>query len=307
MSTNVPNILFMGTGLMGFPMAGRLVSAEFPLTVWNRTPDKAAPLAERGAKLADSPAEAARQADIAVAMLTDGAAVADVLFKQGVADAMRPGALVIDMSSIKPKEARAHAARLASRGIAHLDAPVSGGTLGAVEGTLAIMAGGERADFERAAPVFAALGRATLVGPAGAGQLAKLANQAIVAINIGGVAEALLLAAAGGADPASVREAIRGGFADSRILEVHGERMLKRDFVPGGRINVHIKDLNNILEAAHEAGLRLPVSETLLKLMVAVRDELDGGGYDHSAVLLALERMSDGRRVGTAPDRLPKG
>ena len=297
----------MGTGLMGFPMSRRLLAAEFPLTVWNRTREKAAPLADHGAKLADSPAEAAREADIAVAMLTDGAAVADVLFKQGAADAMRPGTLVIDMSSIKPSEARAHAARLQARDIAHLDAPVSGGTLGAVEGTLAIMAGGEKADFDRAAPVFSAMGRATLVGPAGAGQLAKLANQAIVAINIGGVAEALLLAAAGGADPAAVREAIRGGFADSRILLVHGERMLQRDFVPGGRINVHIKDLNNILEAAHEAGVRLPVSETLLKLMTAVRDELQGGGYDHSAVLLALEQMSDGKRVGTAPDRLPKG
>jgi len=307
MRTNVPNILFLGTGLMGFPMSRRLLAADHAVTVWNRTKEKAAPLADHGATLADSPAEAAREADIAVAMLTDGAAVADVLFKQGAADAMRPGTLVIDMSSIKPSEARAHAARLQARDIAHLDAPVSGGTLGAVEGTLAIMAGGAEADFERATPVFSAMGRATLVGPAGAGQLAKLANQAIVAINIGGVAEALLLAAAGGADPAAVREAIRGGFADSRILQVHGERMLQRDFVPGGRINVHIKDLNNILEAAHEAGVRLPVSETLLKLMTAVRDELQGGGYDHSAVLLALEQMSDGKRVGTAPDRLPKG
>ena len=306
MAKKLPKVAFLGTGLMGFPMSCRLVSAEFPVTVWNRTAAKAAPLAEQGAKVAETPIDAVRDADIVITMLTDGAAVSDALFDEGAADAMRPGTLVIDMSSIKPIEARAHAKRLAKRSIGHLDAPVSGGTLGAVEGALAIMVGGEEADFERAQPVLAVLGRATLVGPSGAGQLAKLANQAIVAINIGGVAEALLLAAAGGADPAAVRDAIRGGFAESRILEVHGERMIERNFVPGGQIKVHIKDLNNILDAAHEAGLRLPISQTLLELMKAVRDELNGGGYDHSAVLLALEQMSDGRRVGAAPDRLPK-
>ena len=306
MTDRSANISFLGAGLMGKPMASRLLDGGFSVTVWNRTPDKARPLAERGASLAETPVDAAQGAEIIITMLTDGAAVADVLFKQGAADAMRPGGLVIDMSSIRPKEARTHAARLKQRGIGHLDAPVSGGTLGAVEGTLAIMVGGEMADFQRAQAVFARMGRATLVGPAGAGQLAKLANQAIVAINIGGVAEALLLAAAGGADPAAVRQAIRGGFAESRILEVHGARMLQRDFVPGGQITVHIKDLNNILEAAHEAGLHLPVSETMLKLMTAVRDELAGGRYDHSAVLLALEQMSDGARVGKAPDKLPK-
>lgn len=306
MAETAPKLAFLGTGLMGSPMARRLLAAGFPLRVWNRTMAKAAPLAEAGARLAETPAEAVQDADIVVTMLTDGTAVAEILFGQKAAAAMKRASLLIDMSSIKPKEARDHAARLAERGVGHLDAPVSGGTLGAVEGTLAIMVGGERSDFERARPVFAAMGRATLVGPSGAGQIAKLANQAIVAINIGGVAEALLLAAAGGADPASVREAIRGGFAESRILEVHGARMIERNFVPGGRINVHIKDLNNILEAAQEAGLHLPISKTLLKLMVAVRDELKGGAYDHSAVLLALEDMSDGRRVGKAPDKLPK-
>lgn len=300
-----PKVAILGMGLMGVPMARRLLAAGFPVTVWNRTRAKAQVLHADNAIIAASPVEAVCEVDIVITMLSDGAAVGEVLFDQGAAQAMRPGALVIDMSSIKPQEARTHAERLKTMGLSHLDAPVSGGTGGAAAGTLAIMVGGEEADFARAAPVFAPLGRATRVGPSGAGQLAKLANQIIVAINIGGVAEALLLAAGGGADPAAVREAIRGGFAESRVLEVHGQRMLERNFVPGGQIQVHIKDLNNILEAAREIGVKLPVSEAMLGLMVAVRDELRGAAYDHSAVLLELEALSNGRRLGTAPDRLP--
>lgn len=171
-------------------------------------------------------------AEIVVCLLENGPVVGQVLFDQGAAATMARGALVGDMSSIKPAEARAHALRLADMGLAHLDAPVSGGTVGAQDGTLAIMAGGDATDFARAAPVFAALGRATHVGPHGAGQLAKLANQMIVGISIGAVAEALLLAERGGADMAKVREAISGGFADSRVLQVHGQRMVERDFAP---------------------------------------------------------------------------
>lgn len=295
----------LGTGLMGQPIARRLVDAGFDVTVWNRSPEKILPLLAAGAKAAENPAGAARGADAVITMLTDGSVVKHVLFAQGVADVLVAGAMVIDMSSIKPAEAVNHVKRLALSGIAHLDAPVSGGTRGAEEGNLAIMVGGLPEEFERAQKIFAALGRATLVGPSGAGQLAKLANQAIVATNIGGVAEALLLVSGGGADPAAVRTALRGGFADSRILQEHGQRMLDRNFLPGGPLEIHIKDLNNILEAAHEFGVAMPIAEKMLSLFETVRDELGGGGYDHSALLLALELMSKPNRVGTGEDKVP--
>jgi 2-hydroxy-3-oxopropionate reductase len=185
-----------------------------------------------------------------------------VLFEpgSGAARAMAPGTLWVDMASIRPAEARDHAARLAALGVTHLDAPVSGGTGGAQAGTLAIMAGGDAADFERAQPVFAALGRATHVGPHGAGQLAKLANQMIVGVTIGVVAEALLLCEKGGADMARVKEAITGGFADSRILQVHGQRMVERDFAPRARMSVQLKDLRNALATAAEIGFDAPIT-----------------------------------------------
>jgi 2-hydroxy-3-oxopropionate reductase len=226
-------IAFLGIGLMGAPMATNLLKAGFSVTVWNRTPAKAETLAAVGAKVSPSAADAVHDADIVITMLTNGPAVDDVLFGGGkVAAAIRKGVLVIDMSSIPPAIARDHAKRLAKLGIAHLDAPVSGGTGGAQSGKLVIMAGGPPDDFARAQTVFAPLGKPTLVGGSGAGQLAKLCNQAIVGITIGAVAEALLLAAAGGADPAAVRQALMGGFADSRILQEHGQRMLNRRFLP---------------------------------------------------------------------------
>lgn len=225
-------IAVLGIGFMGFPMSRRLCEAGHEVHVWNRSRDKAERVAPFGATVHDSPAAAAAQADIVISMLENGAVVGQVLFDQGTAQAMKRGTLVIDMASIKPREAREHAQVLQALGIAHLDAPVSGGTVGAEAGTLAIMAGGHAADFERAADVFKAFGRATHVGPHGAGQLAKLANQMIVGITIGAVAESLLLCEKGGADMAKVREAISGGFADSRILQVHGQRMVERDFAP---------------------------------------------------------------------------
>jgi len=220
---------------------------------------------------------------------------------EDAAGSIAPGALVIDMSSAPPDLARTHAKWFAARGIDYLDAPVSGGTIGAEQATLAIMVGGAPAAFERAAPIFAALGRATLVGPAGSGQLA---NQAIVAVTIGAVAEALLLAAAGGADPAAVRQAILGGFADSRVLALHGNRMILRDFIPGGPADHQVKDCATIVATAKAAGLTLPFAETALALF---RDLVAHGGarYDHSALLLELERRNAPARIGTAPDRLP--
>lgn len=291
---NSPHIAFLGVGLMGAPMARRLLAAGFPVTAWNRTRAKAEALEPDGARVAATAAEAVRQAGTVITMLEAGAVVTDVLFpegaaQEGAAQAAQRGALVIDMSSIPPSLAREHAKRLAGRGLKYLDAPVSGGTVGAEQGTLAIMAGGDAADFARALPVFNALGRATLVGPWGSGQLAKLANQAIVGITIGAVAEALILAGRGGADPAAVRQAIRGGFAESRILELHGERMVKRDFAPRGRVSVQIKDLATVLATAGELGLDLPFTREAHRLFVELRDRLGGGDLDHSALFLRLE------------------
>lgn len=259
-------VSLIGTGMMGAPMARRLCAAGFQLAVWNRSPEKARPLATNGARVAVTLEEAVRDAEVVVTMIEHGEAMDDLLFRQGLADALPAGALLVDMSSIRPAQARAHAAVLAERRVAHLDAPVSGGTLGAQAGTLAIMAGGDAQDFDRATPVFAPLGRATRVGPHGAGQLAKLANQMIVGITIGAVAEALLLAERGGADPALVREALRGGFADSRILEVHGQRMIERDFAKRGSVAVQLKDLRNALATGAESGLDAPITQLLEQL-----------------------------------------
>ncbi len=284
-------IALLGTGLMGAPMGQRLLAAGFDLTVWNRTPEKAATLARQGARMAPSSRAAVREAEFVICMLSNGAAVTEVLDSGGVAEAMAPRALFIDMSSIPPDAARRHAALLAGRGIAALDAPVSGGVVGAAAGTLAIMAGGELDAFVQALPVFKALGRATRVGPAGAGALAKLANQMIVGMTIGAVAEALLLVEAGGANPMAVHEAIRGGFAESRVLELHGARMLARDFAPGAHAATQLKDLASALDAAAGVGLDLPLTREVHGLYQTFVRE-GGAELDHSALLLALERRN---------------
>ena len=292
MTTTTPlRIAVLGTGMMGLPMARRLCMAGHQVHAWNRTRAKAAPLAQDGATVHGTAADAVRPADITISLLENGPVVADVLFAQGAAQAMRPGSLFIDMASIQPAEARDHAARLQALGVACLDAPVSGGTLGAEAGTLAIMVGGEASDFERAQPVFAALGRATLVGPHGAGQLAKLANQMIVGITIGAVAEALLLAAKGGADMAKVREAITGGFADSRILQVHGQRMVERDFAPRGRMAVQLKDLRNALSTAADIGFTAPITQ-LFEQLYAEGSAHGLADQDQSALFMELARRN---------------
>lgn len=298
-------IAFLGIGLMGAPMATNLLNAGFAVTVWNRTPAKAESLRASGATVSPGAADAVRDADIVITMLTNGPAVEEVLFgAPNVAAAIRKGALVIDMSSIPPATARDHAARLAKLGIAHLDAPVSGGTGGAQSGKLVIMAGGPPDDFVRAQAVFAPLGKPTLVGGSGAGQLAKLCNQAIVGITIGAVAEALLLAAAGGADPAAVRQALMGGFADSRILQEHGQRMLNRRFLPGFAIANQVKDLDTVLDAAREAKLDLPLAARVTDLFRELAGA-GGGGYDHSGLLLELEKRNAPARLGSILDTLP--
>lgn len=266
-------IAILGIGLMGFPMGRRLCEAGHEVHVWNRTLHKAQRLIKAGATVHEEPAAAVHDADLVITMLDNGTVVGHVLFALGAAAAMKPGTLLVDMSSIKPVEARDHAARLSELHIAYLDAPVSGGTIGAESGSLAIMVGGKASNFERALPVLNVFGRATHVGPIGAGQLTKLANQMIVGATIGIVAEALLLCERGGANMTKVREAITGGFADSRILQVHGQRMVERDFAPRGRMSVQLKDLRNALSTAKEIGFDAPIT--------ALFEQLYAQGVDH--------------------------
>ncbi|MCK6415053.1 MAG: NAD(P)-dependent oxidoreductase [Giesbergeria sp.] len=280
-------VAVLGIGLMGYRMAQRLREAGHEVHVWNRTHERAAPLADLGATVHTSAPQAAAAAECVITMLENGPVVGEVLFDLGTAQAMAAGTLVIDMSSIRPAEARGHAARLGERGVHHLDAPVSGGTVGAEQGTLAIMAGGRPQDYQRALPVFEALGHPTHVGPHGAGQLAKLANQMIVGITIGAVAEALLLAAKGGADMGKVREAIQGGFADSRILQLHGLRMVERDFTPHGRLSVQLKDMRNAMATAQEIGFDAPITQ-LFESLYAAGEEHGLGGLDHSGLFVEL-------------------
>lgn len=284
-------IAFLGTGLMGAPMVRRLLKAGFPVTVWNRDPAKAEALVTDGATQAASPHEAVIGADVVFTMLTNGAAVSEVLFDKGVADVIKPAKIVVDCSSIAPPLARENARRLAERGIRNIDAPVSGGTAGASSGTLAIMAGGNKADVEELREIFAALGRVTYVGPSGAGQVCKLANQQIVAVTIGAVAEAMILVEAGGASRAAFRDAIRGGFAESRILELHGGRMVNRDFAPGGTSSNQLKDLEAVVAMAGELSLSLPLTKEVRQQFHDFVQQ-GGGGDDHSALLLHLEKLN---------------
>jgi len=282
---------FLGTGLMGKPMAMNLIKAGYRLTVWNRTPSKTLELISAGARLGKSPADVVRDARAIVLMLENGAIVTGLLFAQGVASACTENTLVIDMSSIAPAIAEDHARLLQRAGLRYVDAPVSGGTIAAEEGTLAIMAGGDSNDLGDAAPIFEALGNVTHVGPHGRGQLCKLVNQCIVAVTIGAVAEGLTLAKAGGADPAQVRKAILGRFCQSRILELHGQRMIERNFKPGGLIRNQIKDLDAALEVSDRVGVTLPLTQRVRDLFA----DLAGSGsemLDHSALILRLEALA---------------
>jgi 2-hydroxy-3-oxopropionate reductase len=276
---------------MGKPMALNLLKAGFKLRVWNRTPEKALEVVKAGAELVSSLVEVAQGSSAIITMLENGAVVTEVLFASGLVAASEAGTILIDMSSIAPAIAEDHAKLLEARSLQYIDAPVSGGTVGAVGGTLAIMAGGLEADIEDARDIFAALGKVTHVGPHGRGQLCKLVNQSIVAITIGAVAEGLLLAKKGGADPAKVREAIMGGFCQSRILELHGLRMIEGIFEPGGTVKNQIKDLNAVLEVAAKLKLELPLTKQVHGLFT---DLAASGGelLDHSALYLQLERQS---------------
>jgi 2-hydroxy-3-oxopropionate reductase len=280
-------IALLGIGLMGLPMGRRLCEAGHSVHVWNRTWHKAEQLAPLGATVHTSPGQATKGAELVILMLDNGEVVGRVLFELGAAASMVPGTLVVDMSSIKPIEAKDHAARLSELGVDYLDAPVSGGTMGAEQGTLAIMVGGKASNFDRAVPVLKVFGRPTHVGPIGSGQLTKLANQMIVGATIGVVAEALLLCERGGADMGKVKEAITGGFADSRILQVHGQRMVDRDFAPRARMTVQIKDLRNALATAQEVGFDAPIT-ALFEQLYAQGIEHGLADLDHAGLFVEL-------------------
>ncbi|WP_296229227.1 2-hydroxy-3-oxopropionate reductase [Ralstonia sp. UBA689] len=283
---------FIGLGIMGTHMARNLLKGSHTLVVSGKhsVPDD---LRAHATVVANS-AAVAQAADIIIAMVPDTADVADVLFgEDGVARGLSAGKLFIDMSSISPIETQAFAKRVETLGADYLDAPVSGGEIGARDATLTIMVGGREAAFERAKPLFALMGKnVTLVGKSGAGQTCKVANQIIVALTIEAVGEALLFASKAGADPARVREALMGGFASSRILEVHGERMIKRTFDPGFRIELHQKDLNLALDGARKLGIALPNTASAQQLFNACAAN-GGKAWDHSAMVRALELMAD--------------
>ena len=292
--TSTPlKIGFIGLGIMGAPMAGHLMKAGHQLFVHTR--GKLAPeIAESGATVCTTAAGVAQRADIVFVMVPDTPDVAKVLFAEdGVAEGLSKGKTVVDMSSISPIETKDFAKRINALGCDYLDAPVSGGEVGAKAGTLTIMVGGPEAAFERIRPLFELMGKnITLVGGNGDGQTCKVANQIIVALNIAAVGEALVFASKAGADPAKVRQALMGGFAASRILEVHGERMIKRTFAPGFRIALHQKDLSLALAGARALGVALPQTASAAQLMqvCAANGGLD---LDHSALVQAFELMAN--------------
>jgi len=288
---------FIGLGIMGAPMAGHLLKAGHALFV-NTRGQVPGELANGGATLCPNAREVAERADIVFIMVPDTPDVEKVLFgEHGVATGLAKGKTVIDMSSIDPIATRGFAEKIKALGCDYLDAPVSGGEVGAKAASLTIMVGGEPTAFERVKPLFELMGKnITLVGAAGDGQVCKVANQIIVALNIAAVSEALVFASKAGADPAKVRQALMGGFAASRILEVHGERMVKRTFNPGFRIALHQKDLNLALQGAKALGMALPQTANAAQLMQSCV-ALGHGQADHSALVRAIENMAGGHSL----------
>jgi 2-hydroxy-3-oxopropionate reductase len=284
---------FIGLGIMGRPMALNLLKAGHPMAVYARRPESLEPLMAAGAEACGSPAELAARSGIVFTMVSDTPDVEQVLFGPGgVIEGVRDGSVVVDMSTVSPSATRDMARRLAVLGVAMLDAPVSGGDVGAINGTLSIMVGGERAVFERVLPLFQALGTNIVhVGEAGAGQVCKACNQVVVGATIAGVAEAMLLARASGVDPNRVREALLGGFAGSRILEVHGRRMIERDFTPGFKSRLHQKDMGIVLAAAQELGLALPGAAQVAQYLIALVG-LGLGEEDSAAIYKTIESMN---------------
>ena len=287
---------FLGTGLMGAPMAANLARAGHTVRAWNRSADKTQALSQQGVQPCPTIEDALSGADVALVMVSDGPTSDLVLFGDGSGPEpvkrLAPGGTILVMSSIPPETAKAQADRARGLGLSYLDAPVSGGEVGAKAASLVIMVGGDPAVYEQQRSLLQAMGRPSLMGTAGAGSLAKLCNQAIVAVTIGAVSEAMLLARAGGVDPAALRDALMGGFASSRILELHGKRMVMADFQPGGPARHQLKDLRMVTKQAHDLGLRLPITELLESLFLGLCDKGDAG-LDHSALIREIARIND--------------
>ena len=277
---------------MGLPMSKNIVEAGYDLTVFNRSKNKAEPLKEFGAKISDTLKDVVDGSDIVITMLTDDTAVDEVMNNSDFLNNLKPGAIVIDMSSVKPTTATKHGNNLKLKKINYLDAPVSGGTIGAEEASLAIMVGGEKNIFDDAIDILKKMGNPTLVGPIGSGQVSKLANQIIVGLTIGAVAEAVTLCEKAGADPNKMIKALSGGWADSKVLQTHGKRMINKDFTPKGRTSVHLKDMNNILECANNYNTHLPISN-LVKEMYKSLVENGHGETDHSSLYKEIERINN--------------
>ena len=282
---------FIGTGLMGFPMAKNLLDKSLDLNVFSRTIEKAKPLEKIGAKISNSLSEAVKDVDIVITMLTDDDAVEKVLSDQDFQENLKKGSTVVDMSSIKPKIAIKYGKLLKDMGINFLDAPVSGGTIGAEKATLAIMVGGDQKVFDQIKDILKVMGNPTLVGPIGSGQVSKLANQIIVGVTIGAVAEAITLCEKAGVDGNKFIQALAGGFADGKILQNHGKRMIDKDFSPKGKVSTHLKDMNNILECAGDFNTTLPISN-LIKDMFKSLVENGNDNDDHSALYKEIERRN---------------
>jgi 2-hydroxy-3-oxopropionate reductase len=293
---------FIGLGIMGTPMAGHLIKAGHEVFLYS-IPSIPASLVEAGGKACASGKEVAQKADVIITMVPDTPHVAAALFDpNGVAEGLSRGKTVVDMSSISPVETKKFADRIKALGCEYVDAPVSGGEVGAKAASLTIMCGGSQAAFDKVKPLFELMGKnITLVGGNGDGQTCKVANQIIVALNIEAVGEALLFASKMGADPAKVRQALMGGFAASRILEVHGDRMVKRTFDPGFRIELHQKDLNLALSSARAIGMSLPNTAAAQELFNACAAR-GGSGWDHSGMVRALETLAN-FEIGQKPSK----
>jgi 2-hydroxy-3-oxopropionate reductase len=284
---------FIGLGIMGKPMARNLLKAGYPLTVHNRSRPGVDELVKAGAADGASPRGVAQRSDIVITMLPDSPDVQQVVLGSGgVLEGLRPGAVLVDMSTISPLVTQELSEAVRAKGAQMLDAPVSGGEKGAIEATLSIMVGGPEAVFTRVKPVFEALGKNIVyIGGPGAGQVTKACNQIVVALTIQAVSEALTLAAKAGVDPAKVRQALLGGFAQSRILDVHGQRMLERNFKPGFRVRLHQKDLTIGLATGKALGVPLPATAVVQEAFTALRG-LDRGDWDHSALVTLLEELA---------------
>ena len=288
------NIGFIGTGLMGFPMAKNILKAGYKVKAFNRSINKAEPLKDFGAEISNSIGELVKASDVVITMLTNDDAVNEVIGSYEFLNNLKPNSTVIDMSSVKQTTAVNHGKNLKSRKINYLDAPVSGGTIGAEEASLAIMIGGEHIVFESVKEILKSMGNPTLVGPIGCGQVSKLANQIIVGLAIGAVAEAVTLCEKAGADPNKMIKALSGGWADSKVLRTHGKRMIDKDFSPKGKTSGQLKDMNNILECANNYNTQLPISN-LVKEMYKSLVENGHGETDHSSLYKEIERINNGK------------